>query len=191
MAHDVEVARDAVRAEQCAGAPGGVQRDAAVVPLEEAGVHRVELSLLLEPRVVQREQRGLDHLGGNVRQLRLHQLFGGHRRSELLAFAGIGDGLFEAGARGAENAEGDAEPGIVEAGERSLQPRRFRQPRPLAHLHLVEVEGAGDAGAHAELVGDVAGSKPSPIALDDEADDLFGTPRPHDGDMGDLRIGDP
>ena len=75
--HDVEIAGDAVRSEQRAGAPGGVERDAAVVPLEEAGLHRVELSLLLEPGVVERQQRGLDDLGRDVGQLRLHQLLGG------------------------------------------------------------------------------------------------------------------
>src|SRR6266550_7835580 len=54
VAHDVEIACDAVRSEQRAGAPGGIERDAAVVPLEEAGLYRVELSLFLEPGVVQR-----------------------------------------------------------------------------------------------------------------------------------------
>src|SRR5205823_12331863 len=159
--------------------------------LEEAGLHRVELSLLLEPGVVKRQQRGLDDLGRDVSQLRLHQLLGGDGDSELPALARIGDGLFETRARGAQDAEGNAEAGIVETGERRLQPLRLREPRAFADLDLVEVERAGEADAHAELVGNVAGGRTSAVALDDEAGNAVGAASPDDGQMGDLRVGDP
>src|SRR5438552_3113896 len=191
VAHDVEVAGDAVRAEERARPASGLQGDPAVVALQQAGLHRVELAAFLQPRVVQREQRGLHHLGGDVGELGLHQLLRGDGDPELDPLPGIRDGLLETGAGGAEHAEGDAEPGIVEAGERGLEARRLGQAGLLPELDLVQVEGARHAGPHAQLVRDVAGGKARPVALDDEPDDSIGALRPDDGEVGELRVGDP
>ena len=135
------------------------------------------------------EQRGLDHFGGDVCQLELDQLLGGDWSAELRPLLRVIDGDLEAGPRRAEHAPGDAEASVVEARQRRLEAGGAGKAILLGNARALEDQAPGDRGAHRELVGNIlAGELP---AFDDEAADPVCGAGPDDGEVRNLRVGDP
>ena len=96
-----------------------------------------------------------------------------------------------AGLRGPHGPPGNAEPGLVEAAERSGEAADVRQQAVLGHRHVLQHDLAGDRRPEAHLALDFRGGKARRAPLHDEAADRAVQLGPDDGQIRYRGVADP
>ncbi|VTQ56890.1 Uncharacterised protein [Stenotrophomonas maltophilia] len=182
---------DARPAQQIATLAGDVDGHAAVVPLGQADLLRLQLAGFLQAAQLQRQQLRGGDAAGHFGQLDLRALRGRQRAAEQHAFLGVAQRFIQAGNRRADRAPADAVTGLGQAAQRSLQALHVRQAVAVGHAHVVEEQRTGQRRAQAHLVLDFLRGEAGHALLQHEALDAVLGLRPDDGQVGHRAAGDP
>src|SRR3569833_1103808 len=183
--------RDAVRPQHRPGRARHVQRRPYVGQLAERHLLRRDLSGLLEPSAVQRDQTRLPQGDLHPGERLLGELEPRDRLAELLTRDRVRDRRLVTRPPGAQRAPDDPVPRLGQAAQRPAQPPGLRQHRRRRHPYVLQGQLRGHRGAQRQLLVDVPCREPTCAALHEEAADPVVRTRPDDRDVGHRAVRDP
>ena len=194
VAHDGVLVGDAHAAEDLARFAGHGQGQVYVVAFGHADLRGGSAAFIAQYAEAPSEQLGLGDLGDHLGQFLLGQLEATDGLAELDALLAVTQRGVVAFHGHAERTPSDAVAGAIQAAERSTQAALVRKQVALGHLHVVEHEFAGGAGAQGELPMRGGGGEAFHAAFHDQAmDTAFGVLGfgPHHREVCEGRIADP